>query len=225
MTSTPQNRQGPSRGGRAAPAARPAGDAASLGLAALNVAGYIRHMDSGDQAGFGLGMMFLLSLFLPATGATLLLGAVPDVPGPDPEPSIASSVIGVVLRGGAIGMALFVAVWSACEWIWAWGAGIPSSPAIIGLALFRIPFLAFGGMIWGCAVAIGRPAAARSGWFVAAIVMTAVAEAAFIVSILGQTAPVAVVQVLVTFGVPGVIYVLVAVRTLWVLRPARPAAP
>jgi hypothetical protein len=44
----------------------------SVALATFNAISYVRHMDTGDQAGFALGMFFLNSYVLPFAGATTM---------------------------------------------------------------------------------------------------------------------------------------------------------
>ena len=43
-----------------------------LVLMAMDAQAYVRHMDSGDQAGFAMGEFFLISYLIPLTAATLV---------------------------------------------------------------------------------------------------------------------------------------------------------
>jgi hypothetical protein len=43
-----------------------------LVLMAMDADAYVRHMDSGDQAGFGMGEFFLISYLIPLTASTLV---------------------------------------------------------------------------------------------------------------------------------------------------------
>jgi hypothetical protein len=43
-----------------------------LVLMAMDAQGYVRHMDSGDQAGFAMGEFFLISYLIPMTAATMV---------------------------------------------------------------------------------------------------------------------------------------------------------
>jgi hypothetical protein len=49
---------------------------ACVALAVLNAQGYVRHLDTGDQAGFALGTFFLVGWFLPVAAVLLLVGAI-----------------------------------------------------------------------------------------------------------------------------------------------------
>jgi hypothetical protein len=46
-------------------------------LARLSIDGYLRHRATGDQAGFALGMAFLVFGFVPTTSIALVLGTAP----------------------------------------------------------------------------------------------------------------------------------------------------
>jgi hypothetical protein len=197
----------------------------SLGELAMNIDAYIRHMDSGDQAGFGLGMMFLVTQFLPATAAALVLGAVPARPAlglPLPARDRVRSAIAFLLRVGAVALFAFVtvagALGSASEFR---STGTRVGPAVAAFVLSlatMFPLIAFGGLLWGCALAVTRPATARSPWLVAAIVITMVAEGVFVAGLSGSGSPAAILQAVLVMGGPAVAYVLVALRTLWIIR-------
>ena len=51
-----------------------------LVLMAMDADAYVRHMDNGDQAGFGMGEFSLISYLIPLSASTLV-GVVHCAPG------------------------------------------------------------------------------------------------------------------------------------------------
>jgi hypothetical protein len=79
-------------------------------LAALNVTGYLRHLDTGDQAGFALGTFFLVAWFLPIAAVLLLVGSIGGSPSAPPRPGLLRGLEMAALVAGA-GLFLAYGMW------------------------------------------------------------------------------------------------------------------
>jgi hypothetical protein len=126
-----------------------------VALALLNVAGYVRHLDSGDQAGFALGTFFLVGWFLPIAAVMLMVGAVWVAP-PQQESRLQRGIAMTALIAGA-GFFLAYALWMAVT-LW------PSHPTGHGLRLSTATILAFSFNVFACALAVRLGSAPPPPW-------------------------------------------------------------
>ena len=219
-----------------------AGSLGVLGCAAEGVEdilAYLRHRESGDQAGAALGMFFLIIWFLPGTAAALLLGVVParaTLAEPSHPPDPVQRGFALLFRTGAV----FFLGLGGLYWAFELGpsAGMRYEGEIGTLlfySLYLAALIAFATLLWGCAAVVLRPAgAARSPWFATALLVTALIGGAVVASLLVQTAgrpgaaapaPALVVQNLLWLGGPSLVQVLAVLRTLWLIRAPAAAPP
>jgi len=126
---------------------------ASAALAVLNIGAYVRHLDSGDQAGFALGNLFLVVWFLPTAAVLLLAGSIlfgPPRTGQERRPL--RTIVMVVLIAGAV-FFLAYGLWQAL----ASGPGSRSGGPFIAI------LFAFAVNVFACAIAVRPDSKAPSG--------------------------------------------------------------
>ena len=146
-----------------------------VALALLNATAYVRHLDSGDQAGFALGTLFLVGWFLPIAAVLLLVGAIGVAP-PQQESRLQRRIAITALIAGA-GFFLAYGLWMAITF---W----PSRPTGAELGSCTATILAFSFNVLACALAIrlgsAPPPPWLSGILLAIPVIVIVPTAAFV---------------------------------------------
>jgi hypothetical protein len=124
-----------------------------------NILAYVRHLDSGDQAGFALGNLFLTVWFLPVTAILLLGGAILFRPRVPPEGSRFGRSITIALIAGA-GFFVLYGLWEA---FLAWPSRGPGEGSMYGGWQTAL-ILSFAVNVLACAIAVRpRPASANGG--------------------------------------------------------------
>jgi hypothetical protein len=109
-------------------------------MALLCVGSYFRHLADGDGAGFGLGNLFLIGVFLPAAGTLLQVGAATLVHQRVVEPNLwKRALVAAVLVPGALFFAGYGLWWCYLTW------GQPDVPftraSLINLYYIAVLFL------------------------------------------------------------------------------------
>ena len=138
-----------------------AGVFASASLALLCMGAYLRHLSDGDQAGFGLGNLFLIGTFLPAAGTLLQVGAALIVRSRTVEPSAIKRavVMGALVLGG-----IFFVGYGFWWCYLTWGQKeVPFTPASLINVYYIIILFAFSAGIFAC-LALVRRNLALPGW-------------------------------------------------------------
>jgi hypothetical protein len=141
----------------------------------LNIVAYVRHMRSGDQAGFALGMLFLITWFIPLSAALLLGGAVflrLEGSGQGERP-----LLSIVLCAGALFFGAFAALYLCVEYLPPLVRGGPFLWAVmLYYASYIATFLAFATNVLGCALVVRAgslaPRAGGPSWFPRALILT-----------------------------------------------------
>jgi len=198
------------------------GVAFCVGLALMNVAAYLHHRDTGDHAGFALGMTILEYWLMPATSIALVMATAwggPKAPAA-PGPFLARAVVALLFAAGAaffLGFAWFVRHLEGRGW----PAGQDVMPGAQAYAWVELATEGgFGLLLAASAAAVLKPAAARSPWFLAVLAGVGIVGVAGIVALLAS-APGAVIG----GAPPDVALVLVVTWTLHSIRRSPAAVP
>lgn len=131
---------------------------ACVGLGILNVQGYLRHLDTGDQAGFALGTFFLVGWLLPGTAVALLIGAIGFPHSETPrEAGIPRGIAAAALIAGAV-FFLAYGVWMTLTFGPSRHSGAQSLEGVATIATI----FAFSVNVLACVLAL-RPKTASTG--------------------------------------------------------------
>jgi hypothetical protein len=185
-------------------------------FARMCIDGYLRHRATGDQAGFALGMTFLVFGFVPATSISLVLGMAP---GPPAVGRIGAggwlarlAVSGALLTGAAFFLWFQAHVHAMVAQDGPVGGGERAAWSFESAAAGVL--IAFALLQAACGAVILWPGAARSWWFSAILVAVGVAALVAVVIAIGLSGPGALIV-----AVPWVAWNAVVA---WVWRAGRP---
>ncbi len=210
-----------------------------LALAALNVGSYVRHLDTGDQAGFALGTVFLVLWFLPIADTLLLIGTIGLAPPGTHEES--RLVRGIAMTSAILGGACFLVygVWMASMQLPPSLPGSrPSLTESLGAGTYTGAILALAVTMLACGLAV-RPGSKspRDGgppWLLAtilaALAMVIVPAAAFLFAgglakHVAPQGPQAIIVLQTLFMAwPALVWIAALVWSAWLLYRRRKAA-
>lgn len=192
------------------------------GLALENLESYVRHRESGDQAGYALGMALLDFAFVPATSIALVLGA-----GRGLLPGTAAWNRWSLPRFGTAVLLMAGSVFFAALPIHAWRLELRDLPsghewtagALADAGAEFATLAAFALLLAGCAAAMLWPGVVRSRWFKAVLGIVAAAGVTAI-AVLVTASPSSAMLALPTAGL-----VVLVCRTLWAITRAAHGPP
>jgi hypothetical protein len=152
---------------------------------------YVRHRATGDQAGFALGLTFLVFFAGPVVAAASILGTAP---GPASQRNsgrerLARFVVALILTGGAAFLVWFQASVRRLQALDLPPGQVPSPEATWYGFLASALLIAFALGLAGCAVAVVSATAWRSGWFRMVLLVVGFAAAAAVAGIVVTSGP------------------------------------
>lgn len=204
------------------------GTLATLGSAALCLEiriSYLRHLNTGDQAGFALGVFFLISWFLPVAAAALVIGAILlplSRAGQDHHPKPGRGIVVVLMACAAFflvcGVALEVPTW----WPSNRSAGDWTHHA------FAATIVAFAANVLACALAARMELRGGGGgrWLSGVMLATSAVVLVQIAAFVHESIQEGFLLVYLPFITgPSLIWIAALLRSAWLLRRARSASP
>ncbi len=143
-----------------------------IALALQNASAYVRHLDTGDQAGFSLGTFFLVDCFLPIAATLLLIGGILVAPAGAQR---ANRPLRIIALSTLIAGAVFFAAYAKWMTITFWHAR-HTEPEL--LWPFVATILAFSATVLACALAFrpdsSSPRKSGARWLSGTMVILAV---------------------------------------------------
>ena len=189
---------------------------ASISLALLCLGNYFRHLNDGDQAGFGLGNLFLIGLFLPAAGTLLQVGAATIVQQRVLEPSpLKRALVAAALIPGALFFLGYGLWWCYLTW---GQRDVPFTPASLINIYYIAVLLLFAASVSACLLLVRRQLPFPGWLFGVFAAFSGLIAATTLAGIVGTLPQVKAPQIYAMVGLPALVWAGAQLATALALR-------
>ena len=192
-----------------------------MAFAALDLKGYTRHLNSGDQAGFALGELFLVTWFLPIAAVMLVAGSILFVP-------LRTAYENRLLRWSVLSALIAGAVFFLAYAAW---VALTLGPDSLFGGPYTAVFVAFAANVIVCAIAVRSDSTSPGGDTPRRVSRAILAASAILVVPMAASVPRGILvqgrkaMILLFMTWPLVMWFLVLLWSVWRLRGRRTTVP